>query len=40
MGNNFVKICVVCNTVKNIDDFYNKYRECKQGKIKRILKRY
>ena len=35
-----VIICVICNTEKSIDTFYNKYRECKQCNIKRILKRY
>ena len=34
------KICVVCNTEKNIDSFYNKYRECKQCNIKRRMTRY
>ena len=29
------KICVVCNIEKSIDNFYNKYRECKQCNIKR-----
>ena len=28
-----VKICVVCNTEKHVDDFLNKYRECKQCNI-------
>ena len=35
-----VKTCVVCNTEKSIDDFCNKYRECKQCNIKRVFKRY
>ena len=35
-----IKICVVCNTEKSFDIFYNKYRECKQFNIKRSLKRY
>ena len=34
------KICVVCNIEKNIDNFYNKYRECKQCNIKRSMKRH
>ena len=34
------KICVVCIIEKSIDDYYNKYRECKQCNIKRSMKRY
>ena len=34
------KICVVRNTEKSIDNFYNKYRECKQCTIKRSTRRY
>ena len=34
------KVCVVCNIEKSTDNFYNKYRECKQCKIKRSMKRY
>ena len=34
------KVCVVCNIEKIIDNFYNKYRECKQCNIKRSTKRY
>ena len=34
------KICVVSNIEKSIDNFYNKYRECKLCKIKRSTKRY
>ena len=34
------KICVVCNIEKSIDNFYNKYRECKQCNIQRSMKRY
>ena len=34
------KVCVVCNIEKSIDNFYNKYRECKQCNIQRSMKRY
>ena len=34
------KICVVCIIEKSIDNYYNKYRECKQCNIKRSMKRY
>ena len=34
------KICVICNIEKSIDNYYNKYRECKQCNIKRSMKRY
>ena len=34
------KFCVVCNAEKEIDDFYNKYRECKQCNIQPSMKRY
>ena len=34
------KIFVVCNIEKSIDNYYNKYRECKQCNIKRSMKRY
>ena len=34
------KICVVCNIEKSIDNFYNKYRECKSCNIQRSMKRY
>ena len=34
------KVCVVCNIEKSIDDYYNKYRECKCCNIKRSMKRY
>ena len=27
------KVCVICKTEKNIDDFYNNYRECKPCNI-------
>ena len=39
MSVNIVKICVVCATEKHIDNFYYKYRACKDCMIKRILKR-
>ena len=34
------KTCVVCNTEKSIDNFHNKYRECKQCNIQRRMERY
>ena len=34
------KVCVVCIIEKSIDNFYNKYRECKQCNIQRSMKRY
>ena len=34
------KLCVVCKIEKSIDNFYNKYRECKPCKIKRSTRRY
>ena len=34
------KVCVVCNIEKSNDNYYNKYRECKQCNIKRSMKRY
>ena len=34
------KVCVVCNTEKSIDNFYNKYRECKPCNIKRSTRRF
>ena len=34
------KVCVVCNIEKSIDNFYNKYRECKQCNIKRSTRRF
>ena len=34
------KVCVVCNTETSTDNFYNKYRECKQCNIQRSMKRY
>ena len=34
------KICVFCKIEKSFDNFYNKYRECKQCNIQRNMKRY
>ena len=34
------KVCVACNIEKNFDNFYIKYRECKQCNNKRSMKRY
>ena len=34
------KVCVACNIEKSIENFYNKYRECKQCNIKRSTKCY
>ena len=34
------KVCVVCNTEKTIDNFYNKCRQCKSCNIQRSMKRY
>ena len=34
------KVCVVCKIEESIDNFYNRYRECKQCNIKRSMKRY
>ena len=34
------KICVVCNIEKSIDNFYNKYRECKPCNNKGSTRRY
>ena len=34
------KVCVVCKTDKNIDNFYKNYRECKPCNIKRSTRRY
>ena len=34
------KLCVVCNIGKSIDNFYNRYRECKQCIFERSMKRY
>ena len=33
------KVCVICETEKRIDKFCNKYRECKECKIQRTMKR-
>ena len=34
------KVCVVCNTEKSFDNFYNNYRDCKPCNSQRIMKRY
>ena len=34
------KVCVICDTEKSIDIYYNKSRECKQCNIQRSMKRY
>ena len=34
------KVCVVCNIEKTIDNFYNKYGECKPCNFKRSTRRY
>ena len=34
------KVCVVCKTEKNIDNFQKKNRECKPCNIKRSTRRY
>ena len=34
------KICANCNTEKGFDNFYKKYRKCKQRNIERSMKRY
>ena len=34
------KVCVICNTEKGIDNFYNKYKECKHCTIQRSMKSY
>ena len=34
------KICTTCNLEKTIEDFYNKYRECKNCKSKSNFKRF
>ena len=34
------KYCTHCSIGKNIEDFYNKYTECKICKSNRSLKRY
>ena len=33
------KVCVICNTEKSVDNFYNKYRKCTQCKKQRSMKR-
>ena len=34
------KVCVIWNTGKSIDNFYNKLRECKSCNIQQSMKRY
>ena len=34
------KICTQCNIEKHINNFYKKYSECEDCKIKRGVKRY
>ena len=34
------KVCVNCNIEKSNDNFYKKYRECKQCNNKRSTRRY
>ena len=34
------KLCVICDTEKSFETFYNKYREGKPSNIGRILRRY
>ena len=34
------KVSVVCKIEKSFNNFYNKYRECKQCNIKRSTRRY
>ena len=34
------KVCVVCKIERSIDNFYNKYRECKPCIIKRSTRRF
>ena len=34
------KICIQCNIEKHINNFYNRYSECKDCNIKRGVKRY
>ena len=40
MQDNIVQNCMVYNSEKNFDNFCNKYTECKQCIIKRVIKRY
>ena len=40
MDDNVVKTCNVCNTEKSIAILPNKQKECKQCKMKKVLKRY
>ena len=34
------QVCVICDTEKSIDNFYNKNREGKQCNMQRSMKRY
>ena len=34
------KVCIICKTEKSIDNFCNKYGECKPCNIQRSMKRY
>ena len=34
------KVCVICKTEDSIDNFHNKYRECKQFGNRKSLKSY
>ena len=34
------KICTVCEIEKQVNNFYKRYSECKEGNIKRGVKRY
>ena len=34
------KCCVICNTEKSFDSFYNKYKEGKPNNTEKSLRRY